>query len=443
MQTSSLPKKLPVPFADSGSKQEIPVESQIGITGGRASYTDGFPPLTRTPLSAGGIPPFGTDFNGVLNEITAAVRWNNAGAGYPFDSDFSTTISGYPKGAVIPNSTNDGFWLNTTDANTTNPENATAALTGWVPVDSYGATTISGLSASSVTLSTLQASKDIIYLSGTLTANINVVVPAWVKSWSFVNNCTGAFTVTVKTPSGTGIATSPYSNNQLQGDGTNIIQGMSPGRRIGSPRVFTASGIYTPTAGTNWIEVLVVGAGGGGGGASATSSGYMAGGSGGGGGGYAMSRLTSGFSGIQVTVGIAGVGGDASPSNGGKGGDSSFGSLLSATGGVGGEKQPGVKNTALTLQLGAAGGVGSSGNIINSSGGAGGTLTLNTDSNSTSGTGGSSYLSGATKGAGTNSSGNSGILGGGGSGAVSGSSPNTGYSGGAGGGGCVIIWEYS
>ena len=200
MQTSSQPKLLPVPFATGGSKQDIPNDSQIGITAGRASYTDGFPPLTRTPLAAGGVPPFSTDFNGIFNDITAAIRWSQAGAGYPFNADFNSSIAGYPKGAKIPNSTLDGFWLNTVDGNSTNPENATSALTGWVPQNCYGVTNITGLSGSSVVLTTLQASREKLVFSGALTANINVVVPAWIKKWEVVNNTTGAFLITVKTP---------------------------------------------------------------------------------------------------------------------------------------------------------------------------------------------------------------------------------------------------
>lgn len=236
MQTSSQPKLLPVPFANGGSKQDIPNDSQIGITAGRASYTDGFPPLTRTPLAAGGVPPFGTDFNGVLNDITAAIRWSQAGAGYPFDATFNTAITGYPKGARILNSTFDGFWLNTTDGNSTNPENTTSALTGWVPAGFYGVTALTGLSGSSVTLTTLQAGRDRITLAGSLTANINLVVPAWRKTWAVVNNCTGAFSVTVKTPSGTGISIPTGGTAYVLGDGTNVISdlGSAAFKTIGS-----------------------------------------------------------------------------------------------------------------------------------------------------------------------------------------------------------------
>ncbi|WP_334117785.1 hypothetical protein, partial [Atlantibacter hermannii] len=226
MQISNLPKLLPVPFANSGSKQDIPVASQIGVSGGRASYTDGFPPLTRTPLAAGGIPPFGTDFNGVLNDITSAIRWAQAGGGYGYDSTFSSSVSGYPVGARLANSTGDGYWLNTVDGNTNNPETSAATpLTGWVPADSYGVTSVTGLGSSSVTLSTLQASRDRIVLTGTLTANINVIVPAWRKSWTVVNNCTGPFSVTFKTVSGTGVVIPASSQASIVGDGANIVTG--------------------------------------------------------------------------------------------------------------------------------------------------------------------------------------------------------------------------
>ena len=66
------PDKITLPFAASGNKNVIPVASQIGITGGAASYTDGFPPLTMTPVAAGGIPPSGKDMNGVIYTISAA-----------------------------------------------------------------------------------------------------------------------------------------------------------------------------------------------------------------------------------------------------------------------------------------------------------------------------------------------------------------------------------
>jgi hypothetical protein len=120
---------MPVPFAESGTKNAVPIPSQIGVTPGAASFTTGFPPLTFTPIAAGGVPPFGADFNGVLNAITQALRWTNAGGQYVYDVDFATAIGGYPKGALLQRSTLDGFWMNTVDNNTTDPDTGGA---GWV-----------------------------------------------------------------------------------------------------------------------------------------------------------------------------------------------------------------------------------------------------------------------------------------------------------------------
>ncbi|MGC0983479.1 glycine-rich domain-containing protein [Pantoea agglomerans] len=339
MQNSSQPKLLPVPFADNGSKQDIPNDSQVGIAAGRASYTDGFPPLTRTPLAAGGVPPFGTDFNGVLNDITAALRWSQVGAGYPFNAAFNTAISGYPKGARIPSSTLDGFWLNTTDGNSANPENTTSALTGWVPSGFYGTTAITGLSGSSITLTTLQAARERITLAGALTSNINLTVPAWIKRWEIVNNCTGLFNVTVKTPSGTGVSVAAGSIALVQGDGTNINQAASPGSFL-NIQSFPLSATYVPVPGTKKIRIRAWGAGGSGSGTATSGSGA----GGGGGGGYIEITLPlNGATSIPITVG---KGGTAIPANNATNGVSGGDTLIpyfgiSAKGGGGGASATG------------------------------------------------------------------------------------------------------
>lgn len=219
MQASNAPSKSPVPFAESGSKNTIPVASQIGITPGLASFTDGFPPLTMTPLAAGGIPPRGQDFNGILYFLSAATRWQQAGGSYSFDSTFAAAIGGYPKGAVLLAADGQGFWISTVDSNTANPDTGGA---GWAPEFGYGITAVSGLTNANVTLSAAQYSKPVITLSGTLTGNVQIVFPALLKRWLVVNNTTGAFTVTCKTASGTGVAVAQGSAQDIWGDGTNI-----------------------------------------------------------------------------------------------------------------------------------------------------------------------------------------------------------------------------
>lgn len=126
------------------------------------------------------------------------------------------------------------------------------------------------------------------------------------------------------------------SGNVLTSNGV-IWNSQTPVPPVGlylNTQTFTSSGSYTPSAGTSFIVVELVG-GGGGGGAAGTSS---ARGSGGGGGGYARKKITSGFNGATVTVGAAGAGG-VSMGAGGAGGTSSFGALVSATGGAGGNAE--------------------------------------------------------------------------------------------------------
>jgi hypothetical protein len=104
MQSSSIPAKIPTPFAanaGTGFIRPIPIPSQISIDPGAASYNDGFPPLTFDPLSSGGIPPDGRDMNGILNAVSLWLQWMNAGGPLNYDAAFSTAIGGYPKGAQL------------------------------------------------------------------------------------------------------------------------------------------------------------------------------------------------------------------------------------------------------------------------------------------------------------------------------------------------------
>ncbi len=135
MQISNVPNKFAIPFANSagaGYIRAIPQASQIGITNGAASLTDGFPPLTFLPVGAGGTPPWGQDFNGILNQITLWSQWQAAGGQVIYDSAFSTAIGGYPAGAIVASVNNNQLWYNTTDNNTTNPDSATSV--GWQPI---------------------------------------------------------------------------------------------------------------------------------------------------------------------------------------------------------------------------------------------------------------------------------------------------------------------
>lgn len=226
MRLIDAPGKLVLPFANTGLKNHIPTTSQIGIVNGAASLVDGFPPLNFTPIEAGGVAVSGYDMNGIINEATAINRWQNAGAGYPFDEAFAsdTNVGGYPAGARVARSDGLGYWLNIVDNNVTDPENTTpgtAATAGWRP-DNSGGTTAVTMTNANVTLTPAQYGNPIITITGTLLANVNLILPAIVGTWIVSNNTTGAYTITAKTQSGTGVVVPQSWLGAIQGDGTNV-----------------------------------------------------------------------------------------------------------------------------------------------------------------------------------------------------------------------------
>lgn len=132
MKAVDIPAKFPIPWGNSAGGsyiRTIPTASQIGITDGRASLTDGWVPLNFTDIAVGGVPPSGKDDNGIKNQITANIRWQSAGMHPVYDSTFSTAIGGYPIGAILQSADLAGFWISTADDNTTNPDTGGA---GWV-----------------------------------------------------------------------------------------------------------------------------------------------------------------------------------------------------------------------------------------------------------------------------------------------------------------------
>lgn len=257
MQLSNAPSKLVLPFANAGAKNDIPVDSQVGITAGAASLTDGFPPLTRTPIAAGGVPPSGLDMNGILYNLSALLRWMNAGAGFPYDGAFAgdSNVGGYPKGARVMRSDGAGYWLNTIDGNTVDPESVTvgqAALAGWVPDLTNGVAAVT-MTGSNVTLTPLQYGKPIISLSGALTANLNLIFPDMPGEWTIANNCTGNFAVTAKTASGTGVTIKPGRTRKVWGNGTNIYSAVNesdtPAQFDASQAIATMEAVYRAIGG--------------------------------------------------------------------------------------------------------------------------------------------------------------------------------------------------
>ena len=262
--TISIPTTLiSEPFAtgDSTKTYPVPVASQIGITAGAASFTDGFPPLTRTALGAGGIPPSGEDMNGILYMVTQLLAWSCSGGFYKYSSTQSTAIGGYPLGAVLQST--DGtnhFWLNTTANNTTNPDSGGS---GWVALPFPGITQIA-VASGTYNLTSAQSSVPIIELVGTLTGNVVInFPPVGGQEWVVANACVmDGHAVTLQTAAGVSQTTLTAANGyggavNVFSDGTYLycnnvsLSGLAPlasPALTGTPTAPTGGGATTQIA---------------------------------------------------------------------------------------------------------------------------------------------------------------------------------------------------
>lgn len=68
---------------------------------GRASFQNGFPQETSTPIASGGVPPKRQDFNAMGYIPMSHNFFAQNGGLYTFNTSVSSAIGGYPKGAVL------------------------------------------------------------------------------------------------------------------------------------------------------------------------------------------------------------------------------------------------------------------------------------------------------------------------------------------------------
>lgn len=191
--------------------------------------------------------------------------------------------------------------------------------------------------------------------------------PNFPLGWQVRLRNIGAGTVTL---SGTGGATiNTAASVQIKTGDTLDLHSTGAANYVGIPMpasvtptfginlvIFTANGTYTPVA--NLVAAIVEAiAGGGGGGAATGGANYYNAGAGGGAGAYSRRLLTPVQIGASqaVTIGAGGAGGIFANAAG-NGGDTSFGSLVVAKGGIGAVALQGG-----TYPGGGAGGAGSSG----------------------------------------------------------------------------------
>lgn len=124
-----------------------------------------------------------------------------------------------------------------------------------------------------VTLTAAQARAGYISASGTLTGNRNLIVPDR-GEWIVYNGCAGAFTLTVKTAGGSGIAVDAADRVILRSDGTNVVKlssatggytlpiasaGTLGGIKVGTGLSIDGSGILS--GGTAGRQAIYIGAG--------------------------------------------------------------------------------------------------------------------------------------------------------------------------------------
>ena len=114
------------PFAQEGEKTEI--QNVTGEFDNSATYRLGFPPITMQSVRLGGKPPKGTDFNGVLFDITENISFLCKGGRYQYNVGLSTLIGGYPEGSNLLLDDNVTEVVSTVAGNQNNPN---TDMTGW------------------------------------------------------------------------------------------------------------------------------------------------------------------------------------------------------------------------------------------------------------------------------------------------------------------------
>lgn len=347
----------------------------------------------------------------------------------------------------------------------------------------FGNTTSVALTNSNVTLTSSQMQAMRIVFTGSISANISVTIPAIGGRWTFYNNTSGSYTITLLSAgAGTslvlqqGYNTTAYSdgtniklandyvtpvanggtgastltaNYVLLGNGANAVQLIAPGASgnvltsngttwassaptsggllIRAPQILTSGTSYTTPSNCTKIYVECVGGGGGGG-----APGPAAGG-GGGGGGYSAKYFTVTAS-TAYTYSIGAGGAQAT-----SGGNTTFtvGATTITGGGGGGGANGSSANDGDGLS--GNGGVGSGGDF-NFTGSGGGTTSTGYQGGGYAhgAAGGSSFFGGGARSPNSGNGSTGGLYGGGGSGGGYGGS-----TGGAGAQGVIRITEYT
>src|SRR5271156_700209 len=174
---SAAPPAFNIPWASSAGSAFItyptPQSSQIGITNCAASLTDGFPLKSMQSVASGGCAPFGQDINGILKQVTLWNQWTALGGPSLYNSTLSSSVGGYPKGALLTSASVVGcYWISQADNNTSDPDtggaNWTAFCTTGAPGILYATQQASVSGSSQNTTGTISGSSHTLALGSAL-----------------------------------------------------------------------------------------------------------------------------------------------------------------------------------------------------------------------------------------------------------------------------------
>lgn len=125
------PKLIVKPFAKNGQKNVIPENYETSMESNQATWDQGFGQITMLPVAAGGLPPKGQDFNGILNQISENIVYLSQGGRFKFSSEYAEAIGGYPKGAILQSDDEKKEYLSLIDNNKVDFNTATDISASW------------------------------------------------------------------------------------------------------------------------------------------------------------------------------------------------------------------------------------------------------------------------------------------------------------------------
>ena len=108
MQSLTQPTLLLKPFADEGDRNNIPNENTDTSNPQLADLTNGFPQITSRAPSAGELPPERKDINALGYLTTTYDYFYQAGGTFTYNATIASAIGGYPLGARLWYTDNNG-----------------------------------------------------------------------------------------------------------------------------------------------------------------------------------------------------------------------------------------------------------------------------------------------------------------------------------------------